>query len=96
MEGNPRRYVGPERIIKDRIPVIDRATASPEQRAHKLLTILQKALGEELKPWDLICLGEEIIVSMAGEYEWLQPPARQLASLVYNAHYMASEELGIV
>jgi hypothetical protein len=77
-----------------RIEYVDSLTPSPDDRARIVWNILAK--HEELSNWDIICFCIQYIALQSSTYTWLQEYARRLNSLVYNAHYIYTNDLGLI
>jgi|SRR5215203_720207 len=69
------------------IAAIDAQTLSPAARAQVVWAALKEKLPDATN-WDLICFCTEYLGYCVSEFEWLEPPAKRLSTLVYTAHYL--------
>lgn len=68
----------------------DRQIVSPDKRAQKVWEFI-RAEKPEWTDWDLLCFCVEFIGYMSAKWPWLNPDAKTLAAIVYQAHYMQND-----
>ena len=65
---------------------VDQRTESPSARAQKVLIALRAR--EDITTWDVLCFCAEYLGMMLPAYPWLDKEAREVARMVYLAHYV--------
>lgn len=83
-----------QKELQEKMKERDKVSPSPEVRAAAIWAIIHSL---DVKPtaWDLICFCCEAFAALAssGGYEFLQPFAKRLVSIVYTAHYNSPEPM---
>lgn len=65
---------------------VDELTESPGARAQKVLIALRAR--PDISTWDVLCFCAEYLGMMLPAYPWLDKEAREVARMVYLAHYV--------
>jgi hypothetical protein len=82
--------------IEDRLSEVDGAIDSPSVRFQRIMDTLKKGGLRDPLDWDVICFCTEYLGMMAAtRFTWLTPAVKHLNWLVYNAHYLATKEMGL-
>jgi hypothetical protein len=83
------------RNLDKRIGVIDALIPSPAQRAARIWKVI-RAHDVGYTDWDIICFAAEVLGYFVPRYPWMTTVVQRLNKLVYNAHYLATEEMCLI
>jgi hypothetical protein len=68
------------------ITAVDLHTASPQQRALVIHTLIKSQLPHATI-WDIVCFCVEYLGTIVEVEDWLKPVVKHMSKLVYIAHY---------
>lgn len=88
MEGSNQQ----NKPFAERKAELDKTHDSPEVLGGKVWHVLK---DQNFTSWELVCFCLVYLMKIVLVYEFLKPHAAALHKVVYMAHYMATEELGL-
>lgn len=83
-------------IFEQRIKFVDSQIPSPEARAKSVYDFIKEHAGDKFSNWDIICFCVNYLAFSAEAYPWVKDIVKVLNRYVYNAHYLKTEDLGLL
>jgi hypothetical protein len=92
MEESDRASQHKRSLTEELIKSIDERVDSPALRAQSIWDSI-RVIHPEWTDWDLLCFAIEFLGMISPRWPWLTSNAKQLAGLVYHAHYFYPDNI---